>query len=110
MVPGPGPLMPLSQVPTALGRESSISGPSDEARPTVGSVSNVAIGTPARPTPNFFNAARRVTDWAICFVSSSNWLLMFFLSFLFFLLNHGFHGLPGLFSRLTGRLSDRRCW
>src|SRR5207247_1653676 len=36
---------------------------------------------PARPTPNFFNAARRVIDWAIPLVSSSNLLLMFLLSF-----------------------------
>src|SRR5215471_19825829 len=35
---------------------------------------------PARPTPNFFSAARRLTDWAICFVSSSNWLFIIFLS------------------------------
>src|SRR5438874_4632622 len=34
----------------------------------------------ARPTPNFFSAARRVTDWAMLLVSSSNWLFMFFLS------------------------------
>src|SRR5205807_7833643 len=36
---------------------------------------------PARPTPNFFSAARRVTDWARPLVSSSNLLFMFFLSF-----------------------------
>jgi hypothetical protein len=36
---------------------------------------------PARPTPNFFNAARRLTDWAICFVSSSNLLFILFLAF-----------------------------
>jgi hypothetical protein len=32
---------------------------------------------PARPTPNFFNAARRVTDWAMLFVSSSNLRFIF---------------------------------
>src|SRR5258706_14939073 len=36
----------------------------------------------ARPTPNFFSAARRVTDWAMLFVSSSN---LWFISFRFFL-------------------------
>jgi hypothetical protein len=40
-----------------------------------------ASAMPARPRPNFFSAARRVTDWAICFVSSSN--LLFMLSFCF---------------------------
>ena len=35
-----------------------------------------ASAMPARPTPNFFNAARRVTDWAIPLVSSSNWLFI----------------------------------
>ena len=33
---------------------------------------------PARPTPSFFSAARRVTDWAMPLVSSSNWLFIFF--------------------------------
>src|SRR5207302_10369021 len=66
-----------------------------------------ANAIPARPTPNFFSAARRVTDWARLLVSSSNWVFIFFLSFLSLLLDHGLHG---LFSRLTGRLSDRRCW
>jgi hypothetical protein len=39
-----------------------------------------ASAMPAKPTPNFFNAARRVTDWAKLFVSSSNLLFTFFLS------------------------------
>src|SRR5215471_12067941 len=43
-----------------------------------------ASAIPARPTPNFLNACRRVTDWAICLVSSSNLLFMFFLSFVLF--------------------------
>src|SRR5216117_2767730 len=42
-----------------------------------------ASAMPARPTPNFFSAARRVTDWARFLVISSNWLFMFFLSFWF---------------------------
>ena len=33
---------------------------------------------PARPTPNFFTAARHVTDWAMLLVSSLN--LMFILT------------------------------
>jgi hypothetical protein len=37
-----------------------------------------ASAMPARPTPNFFSAARRVTDWARLFVSSSNLLFIFF--------------------------------
>src|SRR5438876_10056163 len=41
-----------------------------------------ASAMPARPTPNFFSAARRVTDWARLFASSSNWLFMIFLSLL----------------------------
>jgi len=41
-----------------------------------------ASAMPARPTPNFFSAARRVTDWAIALVSSSNLLFIFFLSVL----------------------------
>src|SRR6266576_540916 len=40
-----------------------------------------ASAAPARPTPNFFNAARRVTDWATLLVSSSNWLFITFLLF-----------------------------
>jgi hypothetical protein len=35
---------------------------------------------PAKPTPSFFSAPRRVTDWAIALVSSSNLLFIFFLS------------------------------
>src|SRR6266568_2173919 len=42
-----------------------------------------ASAMPARPTPNFFSAARRVTDWARLLVSSSNFLFMFILSFWF---------------------------
>src|ERR1051326_1979148 len=40
-----------------------------------------ASAMPASPSPNFFKAPRRVTDWARLFVSSSNLLFMFFLSF-----------------------------
>jgi hypothetical protein len=40
-----------------------------------------ASAMPARPTLNFFSAARRVTDWAMLFVSSSNLWFMIFLSF-----------------------------
>jgi hypothetical protein len=39
-----------------------------------------ASAMPARPTPNFFSAPRRVTDWAMVLVSSSNWLFITFLS------------------------------
>jgi hypothetical protein len=45
-----------------------------------------ASAIPARPTPNFFSAPRRETDCAMLFVSSSNLLFMFFLSFVLFLL------------------------
>src|SRR5262249_2324435 len=37
-----------------------------------------ASAKPASPTPNFFNAARRLTDWARLLVSSSNWLFITF--------------------------------
>src|SRR6266436_431873 len=40
---------------------------------------------PASPRPNLFSAARRVTDWALCLVNSSNRLFMFFLSLFLFL-------------------------
>jgi len=43
-----------------------------------------ASAMPARPTPNFFSAARRVTDWAMLFVISSNLSFITFLSFLLF--------------------------
>src|SRR6266446_3176085 len=36
---------------------------------------------PVRSTPNFLSAARRVTDWAIALVSSSNLVFILFLSF-----------------------------
>jgi len=36
-----------------------------------------ASAMPARPTPNFFSAARRVTDWARLLASSSNLLFIF---------------------------------
>src|SRR5438270_13471492 len=37
-----------------------------------------ASAMPARPTPNFFSAARRVTDWAILLVSSSKLVIIKF--------------------------------
>jgi hypothetical protein len=40
-----------------------------------------ARAMPVRPAPNFFSAARRVTDWAMLFASSSNLLFILFLSF-----------------------------
>src|SRR6185295_18985192 len=40
-----------------------------------------ASAIPARPRPNLFSAARRVTDWARPLASSSNWLFITFLSF-----------------------------
>src|ERR1044071_80360 len=40
-----------------------------------------ASAIPASPTPNFFSAPRRVTDWARPFVSSSNLLFILFLLF-----------------------------
>src|SRR5262249_5703796 len=40
-----------------------------------------ASAMPASPMPNFFSAARRVTDWARLFVSSSNLLFIFFVRF-----------------------------
>src|SRR5439155_21875954 len=39
---------------------------------------------PARPTPNFFNAPRRVTDWARPLASSSNLSFIIFLVFALF--------------------------
>src|SRR5258705_386019 len=42
---------------------------------------NRASVRPAKPRPNDFSAARRVTDWARLFVSSSNLLLILFLPF-----------------------------
>src|SRR5207237_9533807 len=69
-----------SQLPTALGRDSSINGPRLAAVVTVGVTRIPASAIPARPTPNFFSAARRVTDWAMLFVSSSNLLFILLLS------------------------------
>lgn len=37
---------------------------------------NQASAIPAMPTPNFLSAARRVTDWAMLFVNSSNLLFI----------------------------------
>ena len=37
--------------------------------------------SPATATPNFFSAARRVTDWARPLVILSNWLFITFVSF-----------------------------
>jgi hypothetical protein len=58
-----------------------------------------ASAMPARPIPNFFSAARRVTDWAMFFVSSSNLL---FIAFLFvvclvgcLLLQYGYRAIHG---------------
>jgi hypothetical protein len=44
-----------------------------------------ASAIPAKPTPNLFNACRRVTDWANPLASSSNlWFIAFpFVSVLF---------------------------
>jgi hypothetical protein len=39
-----------------------------------------ASAMPARPTPNFFSACRRVADWANPLASSSNLLFILFLS------------------------------
>src|SRR5262245_46999417 len=44
---------------------------------------------PARPRPNFFSAARRVTDWATFLVSSSNWLFMFSFRFVCSVISSG---------------------
>src|SRR5437867_5581301 len=65
-----------------------------------------ASAMPARPRPNFFSAARRVTDWARLFVSSSNLLFILFLSFRLF-------AIPGSFAHegwvfLTHRLVGAR--
>ena len=56
----------------------------------------------ARPTPNFCSAARRVTDWARLFVSSSNLLLILFRSFQIVC----FRGLQFAIERLTNPVSD----
>src|SRR2546426_12401575 len=42
-----------------------------------------ASAIPATPTPNFFSAPRRVTDWARPLASSSNLSFITFLSFSF---------------------------
>src|SRR6516225_1534576 len=44
-----------------------------------------ASAMPARPTPNFFSACRRVADWANPLANSSN-LLFIFLAFVWFVL------------------------
>src|SRR6266496_4867230 len=44
----------------------------------------VASAIPARPTPNFLSAPRRVTDWAMFLASSSNLSFIVFLSFSIF--------------------------
>src|SRR5207302_1873674 len=77
----PGILNPSSQVPTGLGWESSISGPSVEANVAVGIAPRQARAMAARPALNLLSAARRVTDWARLFVSSSNLLFIRFFRF-----------------------------
>jgi hypothetical protein len=47
-----------------------------------GLIPRAAATAATSPTLNLFNAARRVTDWAIALVSSSNLLFMCFLSVL----------------------------
>jgi hypothetical protein len=49
-----------------------------------------ASAMPARPIPNFFSAARRVADWAMFFVNSSNWWFILFLLFGCFLFGQFF--------------------
>ena len=44
-----------------------------------------ASAMPARPTPNFFSACRRVADWANPLANSSNLLFIFFAFVLFVL-------------------------
>src|SRR5438552_13311585 len=58
-----------------------------------------ASAMPARPTPNCFSAARRVTDWAKLLVSSSNWLFIFFLSFWLVVISGFFPHGPNQFPR-----------
>src|SRR5207302_85000 len=53
-----------------------------------------ASAMPASPTPNFFSAARRVTDWAKLFVSSSN--LLFIFSLVYFVCSCFYRGILGL--------------
>src|SRR5712664_3382948 len=69
-----------------------------------------ASAMPARPTPNFFSAARRVTDWAIFLVSSSNLFCITFFGFDLFdvLLVHANRGSKNHFFRCI-RLA-RVCW
>src|SRR5947209_17043013 len=82
----PGNRNPSSQLPTGLGCESSTSGPSWEfCAAAVNAQPKQASAMPARPTPNFFSAARRVTDWARLLVTSSNLSFLLFLSFGLFL-------------------------
>src|SRR6266536_6607361 len=57
---------------------------------------NLASVNPARPTPNFISAARRVTDWARLFVSSSNLLFIALLSFDWLILLSGWGRYPSV--------------
>src|SRR5438445_795197 len=76
-----GPGNPVSQSPTAFGRDNSISGPSVELWALA---RNPIMPATAMPTakPNVFSAAGRVTDWVGLLVSSSNLLFILFLWFL----------------------------
>src|SRR5438105_546795 len=69
--------MPLQQTPV---EPQSASTAHDPAAALFASPKQ-ASAMPASPTPNFFSAARRVTDWARLLVSSSNLLFIVFLSF-----------------------------
>ena len=58
----PGGRKPLLQPANGLGCDSSTSGPSVAAVTRNGDLSEHASAMPARTTPNFFSAQRRVTD------------------------------------------------
>src|SRR6266850_1249940 len=62
-----------------------------------------AIAMPARPTPNFFNALRRVTDCARLLVSSSNLLFIFLFWF-----RDCFYSLRGLVAHAVYHCLTRR--
>src|SRR6266700_2674973 len=55
-----------------------------------------ASAMPPRPTPNFFSAARRVTDWARLFVSPSNVLFIALLFFDWLILLSGWGRYPSV--------------
>ena len=80
--PGPSPACRKAQY--SFFRQSALVVQERVARPACALFArpSAASARPAMPSPNFFNAARRVTDWARPLVISSNLSLITFLSLL----------------------------